>query len=199
MIFAGLSSRCDQILHEKAVPAIQSDHPEVTIEPLRADRSEPESTKKLDDPVAIASKACNNVADQVVAHLQEMTDHLPSGESGLANIWEEICVQVQYEQSVVWDEVYDYTVRLVVGTFVDELADEQREAIWRQTERGMEWELDEEPEGEQAPVMDVDVVNYVTETYVYARADQYSNPRVEQYLRRAHGLPDADEFSPPED
>jgi hypothetical protein len=53
--------------------------------------------------------------------LRELVDGLQSGvDSGLTNTWEEICVQVQGEQSVLWD-AYDVTVRQIVSMEVTAL------------------------------------------------------------------------------
>jgi hypothetical protein len=111
-----------------------------------------------------------------------MSETLSGEDSGLANIWEEICVQVRGEQSLVWD-VYDFTVRALIASSVQELPDSEREAIWRQTENGMEWQFDEDPAGEPAPVNEVDLVNDLAE-FVYFHADEFSNTRIEAFLRR---------------
>ena len=58
------------------------------------------------DPASeIVSKLGASVLDRlvrgVVRDLQAMKDGLQSGDdSGLANIWDEVCVQVQYQESV---------------------------------------------------------------------------------------------------
>ena len=124
------------------------------------------------------------ITDKILQDLQQMSDTLLSGEeSGLANIWEEICVQIRGEHSVVWD-VYDFTVRTLVASYVEELSDCEREAIWRQTENGMEWEFDKDPAGEPAPVNEADLVNDLAES-VYFRADGFSNTTIEAFLRPA--------------
>lgn len=61
-----------------------------------------------------------------------------SGESGLSNVWEEICVQVQLEHSFYWD-TYVETMENLVGAYVEDLDREARVALWKLTERGEEY------------------------------------------------------------
>ena len=63
------------------------------------------SERKLSE-VAIVWQLAEHVAHgltrRVIAVLQGMTDHLNSGEdSRLKSVWDEICVQVQGEESVM--------------------------------------------------------------------------------------------------
>jgi hypothetical protein len=64
----------------------------------------------------VANQASRRIARKVTAVLQRMKDTLSGDDSGLETTWDEICVQVQYEESVLWD-IYDTTVRdLVLGS-----------------------------------------------------------------------------------
>ncbi len=59
----------------------------------------------------------------IVRKLQRLTgEHLTSGQdSGLTNVWDEVCVQVQLERSFLW-YAYEQTVRTLVERQVGELA-----------------------------------------------------------------------------
>ncbi|MBI2320562.1 MAG: hypothetical protein HYU88_00290 [Chloroflexi bacterium] len=58
----------------------------------------------------LAERASKRIARRTVVALQRMKDGLQSGEdSGLRNLWDEICVQMQGQQSVFWD-LYDHTL-----------------------------------------------------------------------------------------
>lgn len=51
---------------------------------------------------ALAHALCQRLTRRLIKQLQKMTDALHSGDgSGLQNAWDEICVQVQYEQSFI--------------------------------------------------------------------------------------------------
>jgi hypothetical protein len=65
----------------------------------------------------------NQIAGKVVVELQKLNDKdfLLSGEdSGLKNVWEEICVQAQCEYSLYW-ETYEDTIRNFI---TDELSNQ---------------------------------------------------------------------------
>jgi len=63
---------------------------------------------------AISEAQCQHIADSVISILKSMTEGMQSGdETPLANIWEEICVQVQGETSSTW-EMFIETIHQVV-------------------------------------------------------------------------------------
>lgn len=59
---------------------------------------------------AVAEAAAKRIARRVILGLQRMHHTLSGDDSELVTTWDEICVQVQYEQSFFWD-AYDETVR----------------------------------------------------------------------------------------
>ena len=88
----------------------------------------------------LAARAAERVSRRVIRDLQQMTDLLVGEDSPLKNTWDEICVQLQWEQSVVWEDVYAVTVRVLVEAAVEEVSAEEREALWLQTDEGGEWQ-----------------------------------------------------------
>ena len=58
-------------------------------------------------------------------------------DSGLRNSWEEICIQVQGERSLLWD-MYDDVVQGMAKGFCDELSSDEMSAIWLQTDSGVD-------------------------------------------------------------
>jgi hypothetical protein len=60
---------------------------------------------------------------------QQRNDLLSGDDSGVTNAWEEICVQVQEEQSFYWD-TYEATVGQYVGVEVEGLPPYELNAIW---------------------------------------------------------------------
>ena len=70
----------------------------------------------------------NEIAQKVVAELKNLRDKefLLSGDSGLKNVWAEICSQGRSEQSVYWDAYVDTMENFIVGQLV-----KQPEAVKR--------------------------------------------------------------------
>ncbi|MGH9834164.1 MAG: hypothetical protein ACREBD_12160 [Blastocatellia bacterium] len=120
----------------------------------------------------------------MIATLQKMNDALLSGDgSGLENIWDEICAQVQYEQSFYWD-AYDQTVRSLAEAEVEKLLPHEREAIWLQTPEADVWEFEDESERKPYPVCNDDIVGYLVKERLYHEAGRWSNERIREYLDR---------------
>jgi len=121
----------------------------------------------------------------MIDSLKKMKDALHSGNgSGLENTWDEICVQVQYEQSIYWD-AYDSTVWQMVEAEVEKLSPHEREVIWLQTPEADRWGFDEESEHDHYPVFNDDIVRYVVKEHIYHEAGRWNNQRIREYLDRA--------------
>lgn len=119
---------------------------------------------------------------QTVRALQVMpVDGLLSGEdSGLTNVWDEICVQLQSEYSLYWS-AYEQTIHAFVSAYVDELQLHELEAVWLITEQGEEWDCELEEERDPDPVLKDDVVEDVVSA-VYGVATNWTNDRIRRFL-----------------
>jgi hypothetical protein len=130
---------------------------------------------------ALGEVICKRLARKLIASIQKMDDCLLSGDdSALKNVWDEICVQIQNEQSHSWD-AYDDTVRRLAQVEVDRLRPHEREAIWLQSKEGVDWSYEEESSREPYPVLPHDIVEYLVDK-VYTEAANWSNPRIREYL-----------------
>lgn len=130
----------------------------------------------------LAEYVCRRLTRKVISALKAMDNALLSGEdSGLRNTWEEICVQVQHEESIYW-ETYDETVRGFVLGEVAELPAYQREAVWLQTEEGWDWDTEGDQERESCPVNAENIVQYLLDQYIYVEAGRWTNRRIRRYL-----------------
>lgn len=130
---------------------------------------------------ALAKAVCQRITRRMIATLQKMNDGLLSGDSGLQNTWDEICVQIQYDRSIFWD-AYDETVRSLVVSEVEELQTYEREAIWLQTTEGIDWRCKDESRREPYPVWNRDIVEYLLNEHLYNEAGRWSNQRIREYL-----------------
>lgn len=129
-----------------------------------------------------AKQLCESAAKSVVIDLQEMTDLLFGEESGLANSWEEICVQRQGDESELWG-IYEDTVCVLIEAHLEDLSVSARQTIWLATDEGIDWRCSDEPErGFEPPVCMSTVTKHIAGQYVYSRADQFSNDRITAFL-----------------
>lgn len=133
---------------------------------------------------AVADAAAQRITRRVVAALQDMQDLMSGEDSGLANTWDEICVQVQYEESHSW-QAYDQTVKALVSGCVAELPKHERDALWLQTDEGNDWDDTKPEQRAVAPIYPSDIVKYVTSEYVYKAAGRWSNDRIRAFIDRS--------------
>jgi hypothetical protein len=133
---------------------------------------------------AVADAAAWRIARKVIGALQRMTHTLSGEGSELTTTWDEICVQVQTEESLYWD-AYDATARALVDSYVDELPKHEREALWLQTDAGGDWEVEADDARDADPVIDDDIVDHVLRRYVYAEAGRWSNARIRAFIDRS--------------
>lgn len=133
---------------------------------------------------AVAQLAARRIARKVITDLQRMKHTLSGDDSELKTTWDEICAQVQDEQSFAWD-AYDETVKATVGGYVCDLPLHEREAIWLQTEPGIDWDCEEPETRDTYPVVDDDITEYITNEHIYAEAGRWSNARIRSYIERS--------------
>ncbi|MCM2971793.1 hypothetical protein [Larsenimonas suaedae] len=136
------------------------------------------------------SKIIRDLADDLRGHLvrkairalqvMPVNGLLSGDDSGLANVWDEICVQLQIEQSLYWS-AYEQVIYAFVVAYVDELQLHELEAIWLITEQGEDWDCELEKEREPDPVLKDDVVEYVVGC-VYQAALDWTNERIRRFL-----------------
>ena len=133
---------------------------------------------------AVAEASARRITRRVIRELRQMTDTMSGDDSELKTTWDEICAQVQDQESFHWD-AYDATVRLIVQGHVATLSKHERDAIWLQTDAGSDWDCEEPSDREADPVQDDDIVDWVTREYVYAEAGNWSNGRIRAYIERS--------------
>ena len=133
----------------------------------------------------MADQVCRRLTRRLIATLQKVNNGLLSGEdSGLKNTWDEICAQIQFEESFSWD-VCDETVRGLAASDVEKLLPHEREAIWLQTTAADNWDCEDESRRHPYPVSSEEIVDYLVHEYIYSKAGNWSNQRVRSYLDRS--------------
>ena len=131
----------------------------------------------------LAERVCSRVTRRVIRSLQRNTDDRLSGDdSDLKNVWEEVCVQVQGEESADWS-AYESTIDGLVELEVEALVSFEREAVWLQTEHAFDWNQERSAEPGPIPVLANDITRYIVDL-ITAQAMEWSNPRIRQYIER---------------
>jgi len=131
----------------------------------------------------IAQDHCRKISGKVIRKFKKMKEGMQSGDdTPLKNIWDEICVQVQGEESVFYD-IYQYMIRSSIQYEVENLKDEIKQAIWLQTDRGFEWEYGDESHAE-ATCCEEDITDHIFYKFVLSAAGDWTNKRIEKFLER---------------
>lgn len=96
----------------------------------------------------------------------------------LKTLWDEVCIQVQGEESVMWEAYVDEVERRLFYE-VRDLSPLEREAIWLQTDEGFDWryDLEDEETDRTPPVLDEDLVRYIKAALLSQAAD-WSNAAI---------------------
>lgn len=135
----------------------------------------------------IADFECERITRKVILSLQKRNDSLRVGnylcftpsrnESGLKNIWEEICVQQKScEFSQFWD-YFAFEAERLIEPEVEKLPEHTQEAIWLQIEENWNYE-----EGDEMLIGINELSQYIAKEYIYFKARKWSNKRIEQYM-----------------
>lgn len=130
--------------------------------------------------IALADDVTNAIKDQVILALEGNHDTTSGDDSGLSNVWEEICVQVQGEHSSSW-QAYDDTVRAYVHEALSQRPVYQQIAVWLQTPEGID-EEDEGRDSDEEIAYDTDAAANSIVSAIYGAASDYSNEAVKAYL-----------------
>jgi hypothetical protein len=139
---------------------------------------------------SLADRQCKWICQKTIRFLQKMTEGMQSGEdSPLESLWDEICVQIQFEQSMFWDFYLDY-IQAIIAQEVKKLDAPTTQAIWLQTDaadeflfRHEEYEEDGDPDEALEWLCDEDdITNYILNNYVLSKAADWTNAKIEKYL-----------------
>jgi DNA-directed RNA polymerase specialized sigma24 family protein len=130
---------------------------------------------------ALAEEVGLRITRKVIPTLQALTVTLSGDDSGLETVWDEICAQVQTDESVFWN-IYDKTVQDIVLGCIRDLTDYERAAVWLQTNAGENWTYEDEADRLGYPVNEGDIAKYIAHRHIYGEAAEYSNPRIYAYV-----------------
>lgn len=150
----------------------------------------------------VAKDAENRITEKTINELRELKNNslLSGDDSPLANIWEEICVQVQFEQSFYW-KAYEYTTISIIERLISKDKEFVKQALWLQTEPGCSWQdyvYDYEEQVKdyseylrykrenRTPFDCNDIAKYIFREILLVEAANYSNKRTERYIESSY-------------
>jgi hypothetical protein len=113
---------------------------------------------------------------------------LTGDDSPLTSVWEEICVQVQGEESFYW-EAYLETIDQYASSLVTPLSSNQKRALWLQTQEGLDRLRgnDRESDAANVPFDDLAIAELIRDR-VLGLAGSYSNHRIDRCLEAGSEL-----------
>lgn len=132
---------------------------------------------------AFAGEIAKKVTKKTILALQRMPYTLSGDDSGLTTIWDEICVQIQGEESYHWN-MYDLTVRSLVEYDVFQLKHFEQLALWIQTEAYDSWESEKQDDEQFPPIFEGDIVDYLLTEHIYSEAMEWTNAKIRKYLEQ---------------
>lgn len=134
---------------------------------------------------ALARAAAQCLCRRAVTRLQKMRHTLSGHGSELKTIWDEICAQVQGDESLFWD-AYESAMNDALVWDVSQLPLHEKQALWLQTTEGEDWDCqNDERKSDGLPVSDDDIVRHLVRDHLLAEAGRWSNPRIRAFLDRS--------------
>lgn len=133
-----------------------------------------------------AENLAHRIVQQVIRRFRKIPGESSGADSELKNMWEEMCVQAQGEQSIFWD-VFHANVDLEIANKVKKLEATDRLALWLQTDEGREWYLwqqEHDANRESAPIDNNDIIEILWQQFL-GEAEDYENDRICRYLTRS--------------
>lgn len=128
-----------------------------------------------------------DIAIEMRAELEEMDEPLLSGgDSRLISVWQEVCVQVQGEESFFWEQYQEMVVG-IIGFRVSELSTTDKEMLWLATDAGSDWlyKVVNAVDGSvsEHPGVDTEAVaDWIWTEFLQPLAENERDPNVVSYL-----------------
>lgn len=130
---------------------------------------------------AWANRLAATTVKEVIDKLKGMAAKL-SGDSGLTNVWEEICAQVQGEASAYW-AAYQDAIEGLLHTCLESLDRDAQLALWAVTDVGWDYIYDHhaDPDGSASVALNTgDIVSMLASDVLSAAAD-YESPSLYRF------------------
>jgi hypothetical protein len=143
-----------------------------------------EYSMRIEQHIAIAwaERLTKKVLDDVIDILTHTNAEL-SGDSGLKNVWEEVCAQVQSQESAYWS-AYDWTLSDLIERTVGNLGHDEQLALWSITDAGWDYIHDHHTDRDGVKNVPVDTGDIVQKLrgVLLSAADDYESPTLYRFL-----------------
>jgi hypothetical protein len=129
----------------------------------------------------MAADLAERLTRRVIRSLQSLAPGVLADE-GVANLWEEICVQTRRESFL--DKLYVEELAGRLNVLVGELSNIERLVLWLQTDNGEMWVEDNSNAGFETALLavsDRDSVNHVMKEHVDYECWNYENKRIRDF------------------
>ncbi|MCQ4288285.1 hypothetical protein NA647_12695 [Pseudomonas stutzeri] len=130
---------------------------------------------------AWASRLAASTVKEVIEKLESMAAEL-SGDSGLANVWEEICAQIQGEESSDW-AAYEDVIESLLHACLEGMDRDAQLALWAVTDAGWDYIYDHHADSDgsaSVPLNTGDIVSMLASDVFSAAAD-YESPTLYRF------------------
>lgn len=134
---------------------------------------------------ALARATAERLCRRAVARLAKLRHTLSGDDSELKSTWDEICAQVQGDESPLWD-AYESAIHDALAFDVSNLPAYTQQALWLRTPEGEAWDVAFGDEGTDPPGCHDDIIRYLTRQYVLQEAGRWSNSRIRAFLDRVN-------------
>lgn len=142
----------------------------------------------LNIAIKLSDNLSKKIASKTIRWMQSFPTTLDMGY--LKNLWDDVCYQVQKEESFYWSHYDDMVVSKILSLLA-ELEDYEVNAIWLQSDE-VYYQLSElESDGiiidNQYKTINLscyrhDIARYITGEYIYKQAEAWRNNRLRQAL-----------------
>lgn len=131
---------------------------------------------------AWANRLGKQAVSEVISSLEGMKAGL-SGDSDLKNAWEEVCAQVQGEESIDWS-IYEDTIERLLYAVVQKLDGEAQLALWAVTDEGWDYIYDHHADknGAAGVPLDIGAIAAKLKGDVLSEAADYESPSLYRYI-----------------
>lgn len=150
---------------------------------------------------AWASQLTSKIIGDAINALQKMdSEEMLSGDSGLKNVWEEICVQVQGEHTFFW-EAYIETMESLLSANAEPLDQGSRLALWSVTDEGWNFFYDHhaDDEGSVDVLVNNDEIVSMLMDKLLSEASDYESPSITRFLDRFDEFEDEEDYEEEDD
>jgi hypothetical protein len=131
----------------------------------------------------VANNAIKGICERAKRRLMQMPySGLPGDDANLRNVWEELCVQIQFGESAFWED-YETSVRQVVAGAMLDCQDYEKLAIWLVTDPGFDWRYEDDERRDNPPFIDDgELALFIQRSHLYRIAEHWSNTRIRSFM-----------------